>query len=216
MKQLAAEEVCGLATNFKVIHKPGKGLRVFVFCGGRCFSKASAPGIKPGRNVRLFYCNKNTWFFVTPIMQNLYFLILILLPLISKGQVPIAVKSLQGSYLAQAYERDTIQNAIVPVYLKLTLNADSTFSYNKQSDKGHCNSNRAGYWNSLNGIVNLEFVGEEPLSLSINEGPNYFSLINKPEKITLFKQQPRLYEAGQGHQQKSNNKSRKSPPCPTF
>jgi hypothetical protein len=178
--------------------------------------KPPPPEFKPGRNARLFFATKIPAFSLSLLMQKLYFILIVFLPLISKGQVPVAGKSLKGSYLAQAYERDTIQNAIVPVYLKLILNADSTFSFNKHSDKGHCNNNRAGYWNSLNGIVNLEFIGEDPLSLSINEGPNYFSLINKPEKITLFKQQPRLYEAGQGHQHKSNNKSRKSQPCPTF
>ncbi|MBA3900054.1 MAG: hypothetical protein H0X62_07580 [Bacteroidetes bacterium] len=150
-------------------------------------------------------------------MRLLYLSFIIFFPLLSIAQVPVAKKSLDGTYLAQAFEKDSILNKVVPVYLKLTLSQDSTFSFLKQSESGNCNNNRAGYWNSHNGIINLDFIGEEPLAFSINEGPNYLSLVNKVEKLVLFKQQPRLFEDGQQPKQfKSNNRKRKGPPCPSF
>jgi hypothetical protein len=150
-------------------------------------------------------------------MRFLSLLLLVFVPMLLCAQVGPGPKTFAGSYFAQSYQKDTILKTMVPVYHRLVLNTDSTFSFSSQSERGHCNQNRAGHWKGNEGFINLDFIGENPVELYVNQGQNYLSLINKKENLVLVRQQPRPHEQGGQHQQpRQQNKKQKEPRCPSF
>ncbi|HET6243175.1 MAG: hypothetical protein H0V01_01295 [Bacteroidetes bacterium] len=122
-----------------------------------------------------------------------------------------------GTYSGQNFEKDSQLKIISQVNHKLILEKDSSFTYSKINSTNHCNSIYAGYWETKNREIVLNFIDEDPQFLFVNEKAGFCTLESRSEQLSLTKQGHRLYES-EKTTTKANNLKKKSkePPCPTF
>ncbi|MDQ3189958.1 MAG: hypothetical protein M3Q58_00025 [Bacteroidota bacterium] len=123
-----------------------------------------------------------------------------------------------GTYIGQNLENDSILKLVSRVKHKLTLEKDSSFTYLKVSNDNSCNSNYAGFWEIYKGKIVLNFIGEDPQWMTINEGKGFCALESRRDQLSLSKQGQRHYELGSTLKSETEKQKKKSkePPCPSF
>lgn len=129
----------------------------------------------------------------------------------------IAQSNYTGIYIGNNYEKDSVLKVVSKVIHKLILEKDSSFTYMKNNNSS-CNSIYGGFWETEKGKVVLNFVGDDPQWMVINEGAGFCVLENRKDQLTLIKQGQRQYEydSSSKSQPVKPKKNRKEPPCPSF